>query len=134
MMWDSAESTSSVLYIANETPPSPVKLKTSNSVSSPWPSGTTVEEFIKTIFSNQEYNNENYIPTMGQRYWIQDIDHSCPYQVRGIPNTSFSFPAPLITVSVARYWSPNACLPMHIAFVQPGNVKIFRHLHSSRSN
>lgn len=22
--------------------------------------------------------------------------------------------------SVARYWSPKACLPMHIGFVQPG--------------
>ena len=31
-----------------------------------------------------------------------------------------SFPGPLITISVARYWSPNACLPITIGFVQPG--------------
>ena len=29
-----------------------------------------------------------------------------------------SFPLPLITVSVARYWSPNACLPTMMGAVQ----------------
>jgi hypothetical protein len=37
-----------------------------------------------------------------------------------LPNTSFSLPGPWMTVSVARYWSPNACLPMQIGMVQPG--------------
>jgi hypothetical protein len=36
-----------------------------------------------------------------------------------IPNTIFSFPGPLKTASVALYWSPNACLPMQMGFVQP---------------
>jgi len=36
-----------------------------------------------------------------------------------IPKTNLSLPGPLITASVARYWSPNACLPMQMGFVQP---------------
>jgi len=71
---------------------------------------------------------------MGQCDWVQDnfrTKYSCLNQVRGLPNTSFSFPAPLITVSVARYWSPKACLPMHIGFVQPGKVVMLRYTHPS---
>lgn len=40
-----------------------------------------------------------------------------------LPKTIFNFPGPLITVSVARYWSPKACLPMHIGFLQPVKTK-----------
>lgn len=42
-----------------------------------------------------------------------------------LPKTIFNFPGPLITVSVARYWSPKACLPMHIGFLQPVKDKTF---------
>ena len=40
-----------------------------------------------------------------------------------LPNTSFSLPGPWITVSVALYWSPKACLPMQIGLVQPERKK-----------
>ena len=36
-----------------------------------------------------------------------------------LPKTSLSFPGPSTTVSVARYWSPKACLPIQIGFFQP---------------
>lgn len=36
-----------------------------------------------------------------------------------LPKTNLSFPGPFMIASVARYWSPKACLPMHIGFVQP---------------
>lgn len=39
--------------------------------------------------------------------------------IANIPNTILSFPGPWMTRSVARYWSPKACLPMHIGLVQP---------------
>lgn len=42
---------------------------------------------------------------------------------KAIPNTNFSFPGPLITASVARYWSPKACLPMHMGLVHPKETK-----------
>ena len=35
---------------------------------------------------------------------------------------------------IARTLLNDTPLPIHIAFVQPDNVEIFRHLHSSRSN
>ena len=40
-----------------------------------------------------------------------------------LPNTNFSLPGPWITVSVALYWSPKACLPMQIGLVQPERKK-----------
>lgn len=87
----------------NATPPAPVKLKTSISVFS-CPSGT--------VSMLGDFQIKAVVRFIKQEIW---------FWILKIPKTNFNFPGPLITVSVALYWSPKACLPIQIGFVQPVN-------------
>jgi hypothetical protein len=102
--------------MAKATPPAPVKLYTSSSLVSSCPSGAA--KHTKIIVRYFKFIDLELFIILG----IDRIEVKFWFLVDGIltlPNTNFSFPGPFITASVARYWSPKACLPMHIGFVQP---------------
>jgi hypothetical protein len=102
--------------MAKATPPAPVKLYTSSSLVSSCPSGAA---------KRQKNNCKILYIFRSQNFSLLEIDRIevkvCLWfnRILTLPNTNFSFPGPFITASVARYWSPKACLPMHIGFVQP---------------
>lgn len=94
------------------TPPAPVKLKTSNSLFSLDPSGTAYQVIHRANF--------NSFARIQQLSKVKIRNFEALYRDNLLPKTNLSFPGPLMIASVARYWSPKACLPMHIGFVQPG--------------
>lgn len=116
------EQTSSVLYMDNATPPAPLKLKTSNSVFSPCPSGSASTYYL--VSGNY---NLLYTQNANQQLTYSNVQQWRTKMKVTLPNTNFRVPAPLMTVSVALYWSPKACLPMHIGFVHP-DIKNNQHI------